>query len=67
MSKADDLKAELEQANEVTNEIAADMQDLLGKVGEGSLSAAEADEVKTKINELTTRLRGVAATHTPGS
>jgi len=67
MAKVDDLKAELVAANEVTNEIASDIDDLVKRVGEGSLSPAEADEVKTQLSALTARLKGVAAVHTPGS
>ncbi len=66
MAKVDDLKAELEAANAVTNEIASDVQDLLAKLTTpGGLSDAEADDVKAQIAALTERLRGVAASHTP--
>lgn len=65
MSKLDELQAELEQANEVTNEIAADVEDLLSRLTAGGLSPAEADTIKSQIVALTDRLRGVAAQHTP--
>lgn len=67
MSKADELKAELVEANNVTNELANDVDDLVKRIAEGGLSAAEADEVKTQLTALKTKLQGVAAVHTPTS
>lgn len=66
MAKVDDLKAELVAANEVTNEIAADIADLVERT-KGGLSEAEANEVATQLTALKDRLAGVAAVHTPGS
>jgi len=63
VNKVDELKAELTAANEVTNEIAVDVQDLLNKLVVGGLTAAEADEVKAQIVTLTARLRAVASQH----
>lgn len=65
MAKVDELKAELVAANEVTNEIASDLNDLISRVGEGSLSPAEAEEIKTQLSSLRERLTGVASQHTP--
>jgi hypothetical protein len=62
--KVDELLAELQAANETTNEIAADLDDLLARLT-GGLSPAEADEVKAKIVELQGKLKDVAAKHTP--
>jgi len=67
MAKVDELKAELVAANEVTNEIAADVTDLLSKLAAGGLSPAEADEVKAQIVALNEKLKSVASQHTPGS
>ena len=67
MASAAELKAELVAANEATNEIAVDLQDLVSKVGPGTLSATEAQEVQDSLVALKTKLQGVAAVHTPGS
>lgn len=64
VAKVDELNAELVEINNVTNEIAADIDDLVAKVGEGSMSAAEADAVKSQLTDLKTRLTGIASTHT---
>ena len=65
MSKADELKAELVEANEVTNELAADVDDLLKRMAEGGLSPTETEEVKAQLAALKEKLKGVAALHTP--
>lgn len=65
VAKVDELKAELEAANVTTNEIAADVTDLLNRLVEGGLTPAEAEEVKQQIMALNARLQGVAAQHTP--
>ena len=67
LAKVDELKAELVAANEVTNEIADDVKDLLEKLAAGGLTVEEADAVKAEIVALTERLRGVASQHTPSS
>lgn len=66
MAKVDELKAELVAANETTNEIAADIADLVART-KGGLSEAEATEVATQLTALKEKLQGVAAVHTPGS
>jgi len=63
---AAELKAELVVANEATNEIAADIDDLVART-KGGLSEAEATEVGSQLTALKTRLQGVAAVHTPES
>ncbi len=65
MSKVEELEAELITANQVTNEIAADVADLLNRLAAGGLTVAEADSIKAKIQELNARLMGVASQHTP--
>ena len=65
MSKVEELEAELIAVNEVTNEIAVDVSDLLAKLAAGGLSAEEADAVKAQIVALKEKLQGVAAQHTP--
>ena len=67
MAKVDELKAELVAANETTNEIAADVTDLLNRLAAGGLTVAEADEVKAQIVALNEKLKGVASQHTPDS
>jgi chaperonin cofactor prefoldin len=67
MTSAAELKQELVEANAATNELASDVDDLMAKVGEGSLSPAEADEVKTQLTALKESLKAVAAKHTPGT
>lgn len=64
MSKLDELKQELVEANTVTNEIASDVDGLVARL-EGGLSPAEADEVKGQLVALKERLTGVAAKYTP--
>lgn len=66
MAKVDDLKAELVAINSTTDEIAADIADLVSRIA-GGLSAAEAEEVNAQLIALKERLTGVAATHTPAS
>jgi hypothetical protein len=64
MAKVDELLLELAEANTTTNEIAADIADLIAKL-DGGLSVAEADAVKAELVLLKTKLQGVAASHTP--
>ena len=66
MAKVDDLKAELVLANETTNEIAKDIDDLVSRT-QGGLSESEATEVQTQLTALKDKLLNVAAVHTPGS
>ena len=63
MAKVDELKAELVDINTSTNEIAADIDNLLGRLT-GGLSDAEANEVKDQLTALKTQLQGIAAKHT---
>lgn len=65
MAKVDELNEELVQINETTNEIAGDMDDLISKVGDGSISSVEAEAIKTQLVALKERLTGIASTHTP--
>lgn len=67
MAAIDILRTELQEVNATTNELATDVDDLIGKVGEGSLSAAEATEVTTKLQEIKAALQNVASKHTPGA
>lgn len=64
MAKVDELLAELVEANNATNEIAADIADLVSKVGAG-LSTAETASVQAELVALKDKLLAVAATHTP--
>ena len=63
MTVAEDLKAELAGINETTNEIAADVTTLIGLVGEGSVSAADAAEIKSSLVALRAKLQGVASAY----
>ena len=67
MATAAELKAELVEANKTTDEIAADIADLVAKVGVGSMSPTETQEVMDQLTALKTKLQGVAAVHTPDS
>ncbi len=62
MGKIDDLNAELAKINDTTNEIAADIDDLL-KQAEGGVSESDAAAFQAKLSELSDRLKGVAAKH----
>lgn len=78
MGKIDEMRAELAQANQTTNEsaavldeISADVESLKSRL-EGGLSAEEAAEVQQKLTDLNaslaaqkTTLQGVAAQYTP--
>ena len=66
MAAVDDLRAELVEINTTTNELAVDVDDLLARLS-GGLSAAEAEEVKTKLQELKAALQAVAVKHTPAT
>lgn len=67
MARVDDLKAELVAANEATNEIASDVDDLAKRLASGVLTEAETSEVQAELVALKTRLQSVAAVHTPSS
>ena len=63
LAKVDELKAELEEINNITNEIADDIGDLLGRLVEGGLTPEETTEIQGKIQELKVRLLGIASQH----
>jgi hypothetical protein len=65
MTVAEDLRAELGTINETTNEIAADVATLIGLVGEGSVSATDAAELKAGLVALKEKLEGVDASYPP--
>lgn len=67
MASAAEMKAALEEANSTTNEIAADIDELINKQGSGVLTPEEATEVQAKMVELSTRLKLVANVYTSGS
>jgi uncharacterized coiled-coil DUF342 family protein len=66
MAKVDELQAELVEINATTNELAADVDDLLAQLA-GGLSPADADAVKAKLVEIKTALQATAAKHTPAT
>lgn len=65
MAKVEELEAELVKANETTNEIAKDVEDLLAKLAAGGLTAVETAATLASLKSLNARLTGVAASHTP--
>lgn len=65
MEQAADLLKELQSANEVTNEIADDLDQLIDKQVAGGITDAEATQIKTAIQEHVSQLREVAAKYTP--
>lgn len=60
MGKVDDLRTELAAANEVTNEIASDVEELVRKAAEGQVTEADVQAARA----LGDRLRAVAAAYT---
>jgi hypothetical protein len=60
MGKLEELRTELASANEVTNEIASDVEELVRKATEGGLTP----EDLAAATALTGRLRAVAAAYT---
>lgn len=67
MGKVDELRADLEEANATTNEIADDVDVLVAKALAGGLTPEETDEIQTKVAALKARLKDVAAKYTPGA
>jgi hypothetical protein len=67
MAKVDDLKAELVAANQATDDIAVELDDLVKKLAAGGLTADETAEVTAQATALKAKLQGIASTHTPGS
>jgi len=61
MAKADEMLADLQEANATTTEIADDLDALLAKQAAGGLSPEEATAVDDQIKALGVKLRGVAA------
>jgi dihydroxyacetone kinase-like predicted kinase len=60
MAKIDDMRAALTAANETTNEIAADVAELVQKAQDGTLTDADIAGAQA----LVARLQGVAAAYT---
>lgn len=61
MAKADEMLADLQEANNTTNELAADVDELVAKIGDGSLSPTEATTVHNELIALRDKLKSVAA------
>ena len=61
MALVDELKAELVKANDATNNIAADIVRLNERLAAGTLTEAEATEIRNELSALAVRLEGVAA------
>lgn len=65
MSKLEELESELQAANEATNEIASDIDDILAKLANPQgLSEAEADSLRAQLAAHKETLQGIAAKHT---
>lgn len=60
MADVEDIQAKLAEANETTNEIAADLQELLDKINTG-MSAEAVAAVKAGLSAHVEALKGVAA------
>ena len=60
MPVLDDIKRELGVINGTTNEIAADIDELITKISGGGLTEAEAQSIVTDLQGLSTTLKGVA-------
>lgn len=65
MTAAEQMKQSLVEANEATNEIAADLQALQERLANQALTNAEAEDVQAQLSAMTERLRNVAASWTP--
>ena len=63
MALGADLKAELVKANTTTNEIAADLDDLIAKLAQSTDPAVQ--EALDELRAFNSRLTDVAAKHTP--
>ena len=62
MAAFDDLKAELGVLNGTTNEIAADIDELIARLGQsGGLTEAQAQEIIADLRGHSETLKGVAA------
>lgn len=62
MSAFDDVKAELGTINGVTNEIAADIDEMIGIISTpGGMTEAQAQEVLTGMKDLSATLKNVAS------
>jgi uncharacterized coiled-coil DUF342 family protein len=66
MAKAEELAQELVEINTTTNELAADVDDLV-KQGVDGLTPEAATAHLTKLQELKVALQGIAAKHTPAN
>lgn len=67
MGALDDLKQELVEINEATNELATDVDDLISKMGTGAISEEEAQDLRSSLIAVKDKLKGTAAKHTPES
>jgi|SRR5687767_4059990 len=64
MATMAELEQELTEINSSTNEIAADIDDLVAKLAAGGLSKEETESILSQVQALRGRLQGIAATHT---
>ena len=64
MASAAEMKAELVKANETTNEIQADVAEILAKLAAGGMTEAEEAQALSDLKALNDRLTGVAAQYT---
>jgi hypothetical protein len=63
MATIEEIRQELVEINEVTNEMADDVNDLINRVPDG----AGMEEIKSSLVSLKGRLQGIASQHTPNS
>lgn len=65
MAAIDDIQGKLSEMDSHIQEIATDLEDLVGKIIVGGLSPEEVEKVKVTIDEKIAALKKVASIHTP--
>jgi hypothetical protein len=60
MAAVDDMRSELESINSSTNDIAADLDELIGRVS-GGVSPSDAEAIVAELRAKSEALRGVAS------
>ena len=61
MGLMEDLRAELGQINATTNELAADVDEMIVLIGQGTLTPADQQELRDGLTTLKTSLQSVAS------
>lgn len=63
MATLQQLETELQNINTTTDEISADIADLLAKLAAGGMSQAETDSVLAQLAALNAKVKGIASSH----